>query len=51
MRKNVRRLLISLILYQKKVIDESLVSVHRSKKVLTLNKLIYVGFCILELSK
>ena len=35
----------------KKKIDESLVSVHRRKKVLTLNKLIYVGFCISELSK
>ena len=34
-----------------KIIDKSFVAVHCSKKVLTLNKPIYVGFCILELSK
>ena len=34
-----------------KVIDKDFVAVHCSKKVLTLNKPIYVGFCILELSK
>ena len=34
-----------------KIIDKSLVAVHCSKKILTLNKPIYVGFCILELSK
>ena len=32
-------------------IDKNFVAVHCSKKVLTLNKPIYVGFCILELSK
>ena len=31
--------------------DKNFVAVHCSKKVLTLNKPIYVGFCILELSK
>ena len=30
-----------------KIIDKNFVAVHRSKKVLTLNKPIYVGFCIL----
>ena len=34
-----------------KIIDNNFVAVHCSKKVLTLNKPIYVGFCILELSK
>ena len=34
-----------------KIIDKNVVAVHCSKKVLTLNKPIYVGFCILELSK
>ena len=34
-----------------KIIDKSLVAIHYSKKVLTLNKPVYVGFCILELSK
>ena len=34
-----------------KIIDRGFVAVHRSKKVLTLNKPIYIGFCILELSK
>ena len=35
----------------RKIIDKNFVAVHCSKKVLTLNKPIYVGFCILELSK
>ena len=34
-----------------KKVDKNFVAVHCSKKVLTLNKPIYVGFCILELSK
>ena len=34
-----------------KIIDKKFVAVHCSKKVLTLNKPMYVGFCILELSK
>ena len=34
-----------------KILDKNFVAVHCSKKVLTLNKPIYVGFCILELSK
>ena len=34
-----------------KIIDENFVAVHCSKTVFTLNKPIYVGFCILELSK
>ena len=34
-----------------KIFDKSFVAVHCSKKVLTLNKSIYIGFCILELSK
>ena len=34
-----------------KIIDKIFVAVHCSKKVLTLNKPIYVGFCILELTK
>ena len=34
-----------------KMFDKSFVAVHCSKTVLTLNKPIYVGFCILELSK
>ena len=34
-----------------KIIDKNLVAIHCTKKILTLNKPIYVGFCILELSK
>ena len=34
-----------------KIIDENLVAVHCRKKILCLNKPIYIGFCILELSK
>ena len=34
-----------------KIIDKNFTAVHCSKKVLTLNKPIYVGPCILELSK
>ena len=34
-----------------KILDKNFVAVHYSKKVLTLNKPIYVEFCILELSK
>ena len=34
-----------------KILDKNFVTVHCSKTILTLNKPIYVGFCILELSK
>ena len=34
-----------------KIIDKNFVAVHCSKKVLTLNKPIYIGLYILELSK
>ena len=34
-----------------KLIDKNLVAVHCKKKCLTLNEPIYIGFCILELSK
>ena len=34
-----------------KIIDKNFVAIHYSKKILTLNKPIYVVFCILELSK
>ena len=34
-----------------KIIDKNFVSVHCSKKILTLNKPLYGGFCILKLSK
>ena len=34
-----------------KIFDKNFVAVHCSKTVLTLNKPIYVGFCILEFSK
>ena len=34
-----------------KIFNKNFVAVHCSKKVLTLKKPIYVGFCILELSK
>ena len=33
------------------ILDKNLIAVHQIKTVLTLNKPIYVGFCILELSK
>ena len=31
------------------MIDKNFVAIHCSNKILTLNKPIYVGFCILEL--
>ena len=34
-----------------KIFDKKLVAVHCGKKILNLNKPIYVGFCILELLK
>ena len=34
-----------------RIIEKDFVSIHCKKKVLTLNKPIYIGFCILELSK
>ena len=34
-----------------KIIDKNFVAVHCKRKILTLNKAIYVGFCILELSR
>ena len=34
-----------------KIFDKNFIAVHCAKKILTLNKPIYVGFCILELSK
>ena len=34
-----------------KIFDKNFVAIHSVKTVLTLNKPIYVGFCILELSK
>ena len=34
-----------------KIFNKNFVAVHCSKTVLTLNKPIYIGFCILELSK
>ena len=34
-----------------KLVDKNFVAVRCKKKILTLNKPIYVGFCILELSK
>ena len=34
-----------------KIFDKKFVAIHCSKTVLTLNKPIYIGFCILELSK
>ena len=48
---HIRKLLIILVLYHKKIIDKSLIAVHCKKKVLRLNKPIYIGFCVLELSK
>ena len=36
---------------KQKLIDKNFVAVHCKKKVLTLNKPIYIGFCVLELSK
>ena len=35
----------------KKIFDEDLVAVHMIKEKIMLNKPIYVGFCVLELSK
>ena len=50
-KNHIKNLLIRQILYLKKYLIKSFVTVHCSKTVLTFNKPIYVGFCILELSK
>ena len=34
-----------------KILDKNLVAIHKAKPVLLLNKPIYVGFCVLDLSK
>ena len=34
-----------------KILDKNLVAIHKLKPVLLLNKLIYIGFCVLDLSK
>ena len=34
-----------------KIFDNNLVAIHKSKLVLKLNKAVYIGMCILELSK
>ena len=34
-----------------KIIDKNFEAIHCGKKILNLNKPIYIGFCILELSK
>ena len=34
-----------------KIFDEKLVAIHKIKKTLTLNRLAYMGMCILDLSK
>ena len=34
-----------------KIFDEDLVAVHKIKETLTLNRLAYIGMCILDLSK
>ena len=34
-----------------KIFDNGLVAIHKNKVTLTLNKLAYIGMCILELSK
>ena len=39
------------IFISQKIFDKNFVAVHCVKTVLTLNKPIYIGFCILELSK
>ena len=38
-------------MFHKKIFGENLLTVHEIKPVLTLNKQIYVGFSILDLSK
>ena len=38
-------------MFLKKILDKNLVAIHRVKPVLLLNKPIYIGFSVLELSK
>ena len=51
LKRCIKDVLINQISCHKKILDKNLVTVHCSKKVLTLNKPIYLGFCFLELSK
>ena len=39
------------IFVSQKILDKNLVAIHKVKPVLLLNKPIYVGFCVLDLSK
>ena len=50
-KKKYQKVVNKLNFISQKVFNEYFVAVHCSKKVLTLNKPIYAGFCILELSK
>ena len=44
-------MLINQVLYHKKIFDKNFIAIRCSKTVLTLNKRIDFGFCILELSE
>ena len=50
-KKAYQRCVKNLSFISRKIFDKNSVAVHCSKTVLTLNKPIYLGFCILELSK
>ena len=51
MLKIIKNMWANQILFHKKKINKNFVAIHEIKPVLTLDKLIYVGFSVLEWSK
>ena len=49
--KDYLRCVSKLNFVSQKIFSKNFITVHQIKSVLTLNKPVYVGFCILELSK
>ena len=51
MLKIIKNMQVNQVLFHKKIFSKNFVAIHETKPVLTLNKPIYVGFSILDLSK
>ena len=49
--KKLDKIITKLTYVSSKIFNENLMSVHKIKETLTLNRLAYLGMCILDLSK